>query len=112
MVLAPAPVYTTLAMDTFTNSARPTSGRILVIDDNEDLVEMLSAVLHLEGYHPIPAFNGREALAAMAEQPDLVLLDRALPDSDGLQVCADLKSVDPMRFLPVIMVTAKAHRDD
>src|SRR5579863_7014069 len=103
MVLAPAPVYTTFAMDTFTLSSPPPAGRILVVDDNEDLVEMLSAVLNLEGYHPIAAFNGREAVAAMAEAPDLVLLDRALPDSDGLQVCAQLKSVDPMRFLPVIM---------
>jgi signal transduction histidine kinase len=87
--------------------------KILVVDDNEDLVEMLSAVLSLEGYEPIPAYNGREAIDAMqTHQPHLVLLDRGLPDADGLDICERIKALDPMRFLPVIMVTAKAHRDD
>jgi signal transduction histidine kinase len=99
-------------METLTRSATPVADRILVVDDNEDLVEMLTAVLSLEGYQPISAFNGQDAIAAMHEQPDLVLLDRALPDSDGLQICARMKDLDPARFLPVIMVTAKAHRDD
>src|ERR1700690_3776514 len=99
-------------MDTLDASLPSNAVRILVFDDNEDLVEMLCAVLPLEGYHPIPAFDGRQAVAAMVEDPDLVLLDRALPDSDGVQVCQQLKGVDPLRFLPVIMVTAKAHRDD
>jgi len=101
-------------MDSSVNqTGDPAPERILVVDDNEDLVEMLSAVLSLEGYHPIPAYNGGDAVEAMkAHQPHLVLLDRALPDFDGLEVCARMKAVDPMRFLPVIMVTAKAHRDD
>jgi signal transduction histidine kinase len=88
-------------------------GRILVVDDNEDLVEMLSTVLSLEGYDPVPAYNGQDAVKALLEyRPSLVLLDRALPDFDGLEVCARMKAVDPSRFLPVIMVTAAAHRDD
>jgi len=88
--------------------------RILVVDDNEDLVEMLSAVLSLEGYDPVPAYSGQDAIAAMRQEhrPQLVLLDRALPDLDGLQVCERIKSLDPTGFLPVIMVTAAAHRDD
>src|SRR5579864_3803399 len=95
------------------SSPTATQERILVVDDNEDLVEMLSAVLSLEGYDPLPAYNGHDAIAAMKEyQPHLVLLDRALPDFDGLEVCERMKAVDPARFLPVIMVTAKAHRDD
>jgi two-component system, sensor histidine kinase and response regulator len=107
-------VYTTPSMDSHVSNARTGSAdRILVVDDNEDLVEMLSAVLSLEGYDPIPAYNGHDAIEAMkVHQPHLVLLDRALPDSDGLDVCARIKAVDPMHFLPVIMVTAKAHRDD
>ncbi|HEY8286539.1 MAG TPA: response regulator, partial [Chloroflexota bacterium] len=93
---------------------RPTTlPRILVVDDNEDLVEMLSAVLNLEGYAPFAAYTGADAIQAMQEVgPDLILLDRALPDLDGLEVCSRIKSVDPSRFLPVIMVTAAAHRDD
>lgn len=105
-------MYTTHAMETPTNSSR-SADRILVVDDNEDLVEMLSAVLDLEGYQTFPAYNGLDAVAALREHgPDLVLLDRALPDSDGLQICARMKAADPSRFLPVIMVTAAAHRDD
>jgi two-component system sensor histidine kinase/response regulator len=105
-------VYNTAAMNSLARSSVQPGGRILVVDDNEDLVEMLSVVLNLEGYQPIPAYNGREALQALSQAPDLVLLDRALPDSDGLQICTQLKAADPLRFLPVIMVTAKAHRDD
>ncbi len=107
-------MYTTHTMESRVRPARDgSSGRILVVDDNEDLVEMLSAVLSLEGYEPIPAFNGQDAVDAMSEQhPDLVLLDRALPDFDGLEVCERIKSVDRAHFLPVIMVTAAAHRDD
>ena len=101
-------------MESRVRPARDVSGgRILVVDDNEDLVEMLSAVLSLEGYEPIPAYSGQEAVDAMEEyHPALVLLDRALPDFDGLEVCERIKAVDPSRFLPVIMVTAAAHRDD
>ena len=101
-------------MNIVPNLVRPAAPeRILVVDDNEDLVEMLSAVLGLEGYDTIPAYNGHDAVEAMRlHQPQLVLLDRALPDADGVDVCARMKSVDPLRFLPVIMVTAKAHRDD
>jgi two-component system, sensor histidine kinase and response regulator len=108
------PVYTSLQMDMMpqASSAAPLN-RILVVDDNEDLVEMLSAVLSLEGYEPFPAYNGADAIAAMAaHDPHLVLLDRALPDLDGLEVCARIKDVDAGRFLPVIMVTAAARRDD
>jgi signal transduction histidine kinase len=100
-------------MDSHAIDGQPQRDRILIVDDNEDLVEMLSAVLNLEGYDPIPAYTGHDAVSAMKEhQPQLVLLDRALPDLDGLEVSARMKAVDPMRFLPVIMVTAKAHRDD
>ncbi len=108
------PVYTSLHMDTMPQlSSSAPLNRILVVDDNEDLVEMLSAVLSLEGYEPFPAYNGADAIAAMAEHdPQLVLLDRALPDLDGLEVCARIKDVEPGRFLPVIMVTAAARRDD
>lgn len=104
-------MYTSVIMDTLPSSSR-SADRILVVDDNEDLVEMLSAVLSLEGYDPIPAYNGRDAVDAMKQRPQLVLLDRALPDLDGLEVCERIKAVDPSGFLPVIMVTAKAHRDD
>ena len=69
--------------------------------------------MSLEGYDPIPAYNGQDARRGdEGAPPDLVLLDRALPDCDGVEVCERMKAVDPADFLPVIMVTAKAHRDD
>ncbi len=86
---------------------------ILVCDDHEDIVEMLVAVLELEGYASIAAYCGMDALDAMRRQPiDLVLLDKAMPDLDGFDVCRRIKEMFPARFLPVILVTAKADRSD
>ncbi len=86
---------------------------ILVCDDHEDIVEMLVAVLELEGYAPVAAYCGMDALDAMRRQPiDLVLLDKAMPDLDGFEVCKRIKDMFPARFLPVILVTAKADKSD
>ncbi len=86
---------------------------ILVCDDHADIVEMIATVLELEGYRPIRAYCGGEALDAMRRQPiDLVLLDKAMPDIDGFEVCRRVKGMFPARFLPVILVTAKADKSD
>ena len=86
---------------------------ILVCDDHEDIVDMLASVLELEGYTPAPAYGGMQALDVMRRRPiDLVLLDRAMPDLDGFDVCCRIKAMFPGRFLPVILVTAKADKSD
>lgn len=89
------------------------SATILVCDDNEEIVALLTSVLQLEGLRAIAAYNGSQALQAVQAQPiDLVLLDKAMPDIDGFEVCRRIKELFPLHFLPVILVTAKAHKHD
>ena len=86
------------------------TARILVVDDDVALAEMISIVLRGEGYIPIQAFDGKEALELFPEaKPDLVLLDVMLPGLDGIQVCSAIRE---MSGVPVIMLTAKGDTTD
>jgi two-component system response regulator MtrA len=92
-----------------TDGARPRS-RILVVDDDAALAEMLSLVLRNEGFDPIWCSHGDKALAAFHDaRPDLVLLDLMLPGRDGVDVCRDLRAESGV---PVIMLTAKSDTID
>jgi len=85
-------------------------GRILVVDDDVALAEMISIVLRGEGYTPVQAFDGAQALAAIeASQPDLVLLDVMLPGLDGIEVCSRIRETSGV---PIIMLTAKGDTTD
>jgi DNA-binding NtrC family response regulator len=87
------------------DSSSPTAGVILVIDDEAAIRESLETLLTLEGYDVETAGTGEEGLARIGERPfDLVLLDYALPDRNGMEVLADIRSRDIN--LAVIMVTA------
>lgn len=67
--------------------------RILVVDDEVEIVELLTDYLRAEGYRVTIASNGREALdKAGAEKPDLVILDIMMPDLDGFEVCRRLRA--------------------
>jgi DNA-binding NtrC family response regulator len=80
-------------------------GSILIIDDEVAIRESLETLLEFEGYSVQSAETGEEGLARLAERPfDLVLLDFALPDRNGLEILADIRSRDPR--LAVIMITA------
>jgi diguanylate cyclase (GGDEF)-like protein len=84
--------------------------RILVVDDNPDNVDLLTQYLSGLGYEVIPAYDGDEALMAVArEKVDLILLDVMMPRISGYEVCRRLKSADPTTFVPVVLVTV---RDD
>lgn len=86
------------------------SGRILVVDDDVALAEMISIVLRGEGYTPVQAFDGAQALAAIeSSQPDLVLLDVMLPGLDGIEVCSRIRETSGV---PIIMLTAKGDTTD
>ena len=86
------------------------TARILVVDDDVALAEMISIVLRGEGYVPIQAFDGKEALDLFPDaKPDLVLLDVMLPGLDGIQVCGAIRE---MSGVPVIMLTAKGDTTD
>ena len=81
------------------------SGSILIIDDESAIRESLETLLEFEGYSVESAETGEEGLAKLAETPfDLVLLDFALPDRNGLEVLAEIRGRDPQ--LAVIMITA------
>jgi len=80
-------------------------GCVLIVDDEAEIRESLQTLLELEGYEVESAADGAEGLARMGERPyDLVLLDLALPDRNGLDLLAEVNSHDP--GLPVIMITA------
>ncbi|MGI9103966.1 MAG: sigma-54-dependent transcriptional regulator [Terriglobales bacterium] len=83
----------------------PAQGSILIVDDEASIRESLETLLDMEGFTVLTAATGEEGLARMAEQPlDLVLLDFALPDRNGLEILRDIRDRDP--DLGVIMITA------
>jgi two-component system phosphate regulon response regulator PhoB len=87
--------------------------RILVVEDEEDLQEVLSYNLQQAGHEVTLVGTGQEGLAQLrAETPDLVLLDLMLPDMSGTDVCRALKSEPATRNVPVIMLTAKGEEID
>ena len=83
----------------------PAEGAVLIVDDEASIRESLQALLEMEGFTVETAATGEEGLAKIAEQPmDLVLLDFALPDRNGLEILRDIRDRDPE--LGVIMITA------
>lgn len=81
--------------------------RILVVDDEPDLVELLSFNLRTAGYDVIAAADGLGALElAQRQQPDLILLDLMLPELDGISVCEILRGHPATATIPIIMLTA------
>jgi two-component system phosphate regulon response regulator PhoB len=90
-----------------------TKPRILIIEDERPLTDVLSYNLQREGYEAIVAHDGQEGLRkAQTLLPDAVLLDLMLPVRNGLEVCRELRSGDRTRTLPIIMLTAKAEETD
>ncbi len=87
--------------------------KILVIEDERSLVEVLSINLEREGFEVIVAHDGQEGLRqAQLKLPDLVVLDLMLPNKSGLEVCRELRMGARTREVPIIMVTAKAEESD
>ncbi|ANE46051.1 PhoP family transcriptional regulator [Paenibacillus swuensis] len=80
-------------------------GKILVVDDEQPIADILKFNLEKEGYQVICAFDGGEAVElAFREEPDLILLDLMLPVKDGMDVCREVRS---KMDIPIIMLTAK-----
>ena len=87
--------------------------RILVVDDEPDILNLLEYNLKRSGFQAILAKDGPEAIeAARANRPDLVLLDIMLPDMEGTEVLRRLKSMEATASIPVIMLTAKGEEID
>ncbi len=87
--------------------------KVLVIEDERSLVEVLSINLEREGFEVVVALDGQEGLRqAQLKLPDLVVLDLMLPGKPGLEVCRELRMGPRTREIPIIMVTAKAEESD
>ena len=87
--------------------------RILVVDDEIDLVEMLSIRLEANDYEVFAAYDGQEGLdKARTLKPDLIILDLMLPKLDGFKVCRMLKFDEKYKQIPIILFTARAQESD
>ncbi|MFD0679790.1 MULTISPECIES: response regulator [unclassified Paenibacillus] len=84
--------------------------KILIIEDEEAIADLLAYGLNKEGFHTVTASNGAEGLRSLEQfKPDLLLLDWMLPDSSGLEIC---KKVTSTNNIPIIMITAKSDITD
>jgi DNA-binding response OmpR family regulator len=87
--------------------------RILVVDDEKDLIEVLTLRLEANGYEVVSAYDGQDGLdKAKREKPDLIILDLMLPKMDGYKVCGLLKSNSRYNKIPIILFTARAQEAD
>ena len=85
---------------------------ILIVDDEEDTLEMLSTILEHEDYITWRATNGKQALELAKKNPDLILLDIRMPGLSGLEVCRQLKQDEEFKHIPIIIFSAKVLSHD
>ena len=87
--------------------------KILIIEDEENLVKLLSVNLKTRGFSVVAASDGEEGLEmAFAEMPDAVILDVRLPSIDGWEICQRLKNNEKTKHIPVIFLTAASQKKD
>ncbi len=81
--------------------------KILVVDDDPDLVESVTTILESRNHEIIQAYGGIEGLEkAKAEKPDAIILDVMMPDKDGYEVCKELKGDPEYSDIPILLLTA------
>ena len=86
---------------------------VLVVDDEEDILSLVEYNLKKEGYKPLLARNGREALAvAEAATPDLMVLDIMMPEMNGIEVCKAIRKHARLSGTPIIFLTARSDDED
>lgn len=81
--------------------------KILIVDDETDIVSMLKDYFELNGYDTITAVNGLEAIQKAEKQPDIILLDINMPDIDGMEVCMRIRD---FVSCPILFLTARIER--
>lgn len=87
--------------------------KILIVDDDATMVNLLSTILEIDGFETQKALSGREALDILTEgTPDLVLLDIMMPEMDGFEVLAKIRNDPQTQKLPIIMLTARTDDKD
>src|SRR3954463_5796065 len=89
------------------------STRILIVEDDPDIADLVARYLDKAGFMTERAANGRDALASMvARPPDLTVLDLLLPHGDGLEVCRQARANPQTAAIPIIMLTARAEESE
>ncbi len=87
--------------------------KILIVDDEPDIILMVSNRLKAKGYDVVSALDGQAGLElAKSAKPDLIILDLMLPKMDGYKVCSFIKKDSRYSKIPIIMFSAKAQQDD
>jgi len=87
--------------------------KVLIIDDEKDIVELIAYNLENEGFSVLKAFDGEAALRMIkSKKPDLAILDLMLPGMSGIDVCKAVRANPEISDLPIIMLTAKTDEVD
>jgi len=86
--------------------------KILLVDDEKDIVEFLQYNLEQEGFNVITAYDGKEALEKISQKPDLLILDVMMPRMNGYEVCEKLRGIDEYKNIPIVFLTAKSSEID
>jgi CheY-like chemotaxis protein len=91
---------------------KPNTGKIMIVDDEQDVVVIMGKILKKKGYEVITACDGLECIKKVeTEPPDLILLDNIMPNMDGPAVLSKLKASKKTKDIPVIIVTALADHE-
>lgn len=93
-------------------TADPADIDVLVVDDEEDVVEVISHFLEQEGYNVHKAYDGEEALEKATPDIDIIVLDIMLPKLDGYEVCERLRSRVETETIPIVFLSAKTEEED
>lgn len=87
--------------------------RVMIVEDDPDMIDLLSLVLRRGGYEPVAALGGREGLRLLAEDgADLILLDLMMDDMSGWSVLDAIKTDALLSSTPVLIISAKHHMED
>ena len=90
------------------NSMTPTQYKILLVDDEPDILEFLSYNIKREGYLVLTASNGKDAVTiARQEHPHLIILDVMMPDMDGIETCREIRGIEGLKNVMVTFLTAR-----
>lgn len=89
------------------------AARVLIVEDDPDIAQLVARYLEKAGFEPIPVASGRDALSTIrANPPDAVVLDLMLPQLDGLEVCRAVRADSRTAAVPIIMLTARAEESE
>ena len=89
------------------------NNKILIVEDEKDIRDLITYALQAKGYETISADDGEKALKMLKEnKPDLVILDWMLPSVSGLEICRNIRRDENIKNIPIIMLTAKITEDD